>query len=154
MVCGVVVPHSIIIWLVLWNLLIAFLCWADPDVWMQKARKFNGTEYYVYILLYVDNCLAISKNPKEAVSKLDKFFKIQPISIATYNIYFGGRVRKMRLTNMVEAWTFSSSQYVQELVSNVEKFIHDLDGSMFSMKINAPLSNGYRPEMDSSTELD
>ena len=55
---------------------------------------------------------------------------------------------------MVEAWTFSLSQYVQEAVSNVEKFLQDIDGSMLSMKINSPLSNGYRPELDSSPELD
>ena len=60
----------------------------------------------------------------------------------------------MRFPNMVEAWTFSSSQYVQEAVSNVEKILQDLDGSMLSMKINAPLSNGCRPELDRYPELD
>ena len=60
----------------------------------------------------------------------------------------------MRLPNMVEAWTFSPIQYVQEAVSNVEKFLQDLDGSMLSININAPLSNGYIPELDSSPELD
>ena len=48
----------------------------------------------------------------------------------------------------------AESHYVQEAVSNVEKFLQDLDGSMLSMKINAPLSNGYRPELDSSYKLD
>ena len=70
--------------------------------------------------------------------QLDKFFKMQPSSFAPPNIYVGEKVKNMRLPNMVEAWTFSSSQYVQEVVSNVEKFLQDLDGSMLSMKINAP----------------
>ena len=129
-------------------------CRADPDVWMQKSRKFNGTEYYEYMLLYVDDCLAISETPKEAVLKLDKLFKMQPSSIAPPNIYLGDKVKKTRLTNMVEAWTFSSSHYVQETVSNVDKILQYLDGSMLSMKINAPLSNVNRPELDSSPELD
>ena len=86
--------------------------------------------------------------------QLDKFFKMQPSSIDPPNIYLGDKVKKMRLPNMVEAWTFSSSQYVQEAVSNVEKFLQDLDGSMLSMKINTPLSNGYRPALNSSPELD
>ena len=64
------------------------------------------------------------------------------------------KVKKTCLPNMVEAWTFSSIQYVQGVVSNVENFLQDLDGSMFSMKINAPLSNGYIPNLDSSPELD
>ena len=88
-------------------------CRADPDVWMQKAIKYNGIEYYEYMLLYVDDCLAISEAPKEAVLQLDKLFKMQPISIAPPNIYLGGKVKKMRLPNMVEACTFSSSQYAQ-----------------------------------------
>ena len=47
-------------------------CRADLDVWMQKGRKSNGTEYYEYTLLYVDDCLSISETPKEAVLQLDK----------------------------------------------------------------------------------
>ena len=39
------------------------------------------------------------------------------------------------------------------MVSNVEKFLQYLDGSMSSTKINSPLSNDYRPELDSSPEL-
>ena len=129
-------------------------CRADPNVWMRKARKSDGIEYYEYMLLYVDDYLAISEAPKEAVVQLDKLFKMQPNSIAPPDIYLGGKVNKMRLTNMVEAWTFSSIQYVQEAVSNVDKFLQYLDGSMLSTKINAPLSNGYRPELDSSLKLD
>ena len=76
------------------------------------------------------------------------------MDIAPPNIYLGGKLKKMHLPNMVEAWTSSSSQFVQEVVSNVEKFLQYLDGSMLSMKINDPLSNGYIPERDSSPELD
>ena len=61
-------------------------CTADPDAWMRKARKSYGTEYYEYMLLYVDDCLAISETPKEAVLQLDKFFTMQPNSIAPPNI--------------------------------------------------------------------
>ena len=66
-----------------------FPCWDDPNVWMHKARKFDGTEYYEYMLLYVDDCIAIYEAPKEAVLQLDKLFKMQPKSIAPTNIYLG-----------------------------------------------------------------
>ena len=59
---------------------------AYPNVWMQKARKSNGTEYYEYMLLYVGDCLAISETPKEAVLQLDKLFKMQPKYVAPSNI--------------------------------------------------------------------
>ena len=79
---------------------------------------------------------------------------MQPRSISPPNIYLGCKVKNMCLPNMVEAWTFSSSKYFQEAVSNVDKFLQDLDGSMLSININSPLSNGYRPELDSSPEMD
>ena len=28
---------------------------ADPDVWMKRATKEDGTPYYKYILVYVDD---------------------------------------------------------------------------------------------------
>ena len=79
---------------------------------------------------------------------------MQPNSIAPPDIYLGGKLNKISLPNMVEAWTFSLSRYVQESVSNVEKFLQDTDVSILSTKINYPLSNDYRPELDSSPELD
>ena len=94
---------------------------ADTDVWMRKTRKSDGNEYYEYMLLYVDDCLAIYENPKEAVLQLDKFSKMQQNSISPPDIYLGRKVKKMRLPNMVEACTFRSSQYVQEAVCNFEK---------------------------------
>ena len=64
--------------------------------------------------------LIISETHKEAVLQLNKFFKMQPNYIATPDIYLGDKVKNMRLPNMMEARTFSSSQYVQEAIYNVE----------------------------------
>ena len=35
-------------------------CLADPNVWLHPATKDDGTEYYEYILVYVDDLLVIS----------------------------------------------------------------------------------------------
>ena len=40
-------------------------CHADPDLWMRKDVRSNGKSYYEYLLLYVDDCLAVSKHPTE-----------------------------------------------------------------------------------------
>ena len=37
---------------------------ADPDVWMREAQKSDGTAYWDYLLLYVDDALVISDNAK------------------------------------------------------------------------------------------
>ena len=38
------------------------LCKAESDVWMRPAEKEDGTEYYKYVLLYVDDCHVLSEN--------------------------------------------------------------------------------------------
>jgi len=89
--------------------------WAGPNVWMHKSRKSDNSEYYEYTLLYVDDCLAISECPKNAVLQLDKYFKMQLDLIAPPDIYLDRKVKKIRLPNMVEAWTFISSPSAQEV---------------------------------------
>ena len=43
---------------------------ADPDVWLRPVIKPHGEEYYEYILVYVDNILAISMNPTEILKSM------------------------------------------------------------------------------------
>ena len=39
-------------------------CLVNPDMWMiPKTRNSNGLEYYKYVILYVDDVLAIGDDP-------------------------------------------------------------------------------------------
>jgi hypothetical protein len=60
-------------------------------------------------------------------------------------------MRKVTLENGTEAWAFSSSQYVQSAVENIEKYVHQTGGKL--PKANTPISTVYRPELDISPEL-
>ena len=97
-----------------------FPCKPDPNVWMSPVRKSGGSDYYEYVLLYVEDCFTISEHPKEAILQIDNFFNMQEKSIGPPDIYLGSKVGKICLLNMVESWTFSSSQYVKDAVTNVE----------------------------------
>jgi hypothetical protein len=37
---------------------------ADPDVWLKAEVQSDGRHYYAYILVYVDDILAVAKQPK------------------------------------------------------------------------------------------
>ena len=39
----------------------------DPDVWMKEATNSDGDEYYEYILVYVDNLLAIISDARSVI---------------------------------------------------------------------------------------
>ena len=62
-------------------------------------------------------------------------------------------MRKVKLDNDMEAWAYSSSQYVQQAVKNVETYLADRGAQKLPTKANAPIKNGYRPEIDISKTL-
>ena len=129
-------------------------CKADPDVWMRESvNPKTGTAYWEYVLLYVDDCLAISHRPREVLEKeIGKYWTMKPGSVGPPTIYLGNKVSKVTLENGVKAWSFSSSQYVQGAVSNVETYLKKQDKSL-PRKCSTPLSAGYRPEIDVTEEL-
>ena len=128
-------------------------CKADPDVWMREAVKPDGHEYWEYVLLYVDDALCCSCNPKEVLSnELGKFWTMKKGSIGPPNKYLGNKVSKVTLENGVKCWSFSSAQYVIEAVNNVERHLKS-KGQSLPKKAPAPFEANYRPEIDISAEL-
>ncbi len=131
-------------------------CPADPDVWMRPAIKSDGSTYYEYVLLYVDDALVIGENAEKTLrSEIGRYFELKQESIGTPKIYLGGKVRKVQLDNGVYAWAFGPSQYVQAAVKNVEGWLGKDENKRWKLPRHAgtPLSSGYRPELDVSEEL-
>ncbi len=131
-------------------------CPADPDVWMRPAKRSNGSSYYEYILLYTDDALVISENAEQVLrNELGRYFTLKEESIGPPKIYLGGHVRKVQLENGVECWAFSSSQYVQAAVKNVEEYLSKRDDVNWNLpkKAETPMQTSYRPELDISPEL-
>ena len=92
-------------------------CPADTDVGMRPAKKADGSPYYEYILLYTDDIVVISENAEDILrTKVGKYFELKESSIGPPSIYLGARVRQVESDNVVKAWAFSPSQYVQAAV--------------------------------------
>ena len=129
-------------------------CKADPDVWMRSAIKdSDGTLYWEYVLLYVDDVLCISTNPKFVLeNEIGKYWTLKKGSLGPPNIYLGNKVSEIVLENGVRAWSFSSLQYVQEAVKNVELHLKKTNEKLPSFA-PSPLTSNYRPEVDISSEL-
>ena len=131
-------------------------CPADPDVWMRPAEKSDGTTYYEYVLLYVDDALAIGENAEKILrEEIGRYFELKEESVGPPSLYLGGRVRKVVLENGAEAWAFSSSQYVQAAVKNVEDYLAKDENKRWSLpsKADTPMKSNYRAELDVSAEL-
>jgi len=128
-------------------------CKADPDVWFRPSMKEDGTDYYQYVLLYTDDILAIMEKPETFIrEELSNKFVVKPNSIGKPTQYLGNKVSYVQLENGHYAWSFSSSQYVQSAVKNVEEHL-SRQGRSLPLKVKSCWTSNYRPETDVSPEL-
>ena len=129
-------------------------CLADNDVWFMAQTKPDGTEYYAYVLIYVDDILVIHHDAKMVLGQIDYFFHMKPESMGDPDIYLGCKLRLHIVeATQVYAWLQSPSKYVQEAVKNAETYYGKTYHAKFATKVSSPFSNGYRPEMDVTKEL-
>ena len=97
-------------------------CKVDPDVWMHPGVKMDGTQYWQYVLFYTNDILAIMEEPERFLrEELSTMFTLKEKSIGPPTQYLGIKVFLVTLENGRPCCTFSSSQYVQNAIKNVEE---------------------------------
>ena len=91
-------------------------CLADQDLWYKPmVRPEDNFEYYAYVVLYVDDVMAIHHDGVSALKEIDKFFKMKPGSICNPDVYLGAKLRKYTLPNGVVAWAMSPASISKSL---------------------------------------
>ena len=96
-------------------------CQADPYIWTREAPKTYVTDYWEYVLIYMNDCLVVSDHGEKMLrEEIGKYFKLKEKSIGPPDVYLGGKMRRVKLENVSKAWAFISSQYVVKAVKNVE----------------------------------
>ena len=130
---------------------------ADPNVWIKRARKPDGYEYYEMLLVYTDDILIISHQCDAIADGIDDHYKIKPESRKAPEIYLGADVAKVQTAGGHEVWSTSSKTYVQNAVKVVENLLIE-DGKDMQLrspsKAKNPFPSNYRPEVDITAELD
>ncbi|KAI2504020.1 Reverse transcriptase (RNA-dependent DNA polymerase) [Fragilaria crotonensis] len=124
---------------------------ADPDVWIRPATKPCGFEYYEMMLVYVDDILCISANPKATMHGIQQTFKLKDDKIEKPDTYLGAQLKEMNINGQM-CWTMSCEQYVKSAIANVEAKL-DEAGQRLPSKCLTPLQSNYRPELDTTAEL-
>jgi hypothetical protein len=92
---------------------------ADPDVWIRPAMKTDGFKYYKMVLVYVDDILCISHDPRATMSGLQAPFKLKDNKVEKPDMYLGAELCE-NILNGVECWTMSSEKYIKAAVTAVE----------------------------------
>ena len=128
------------------------MCRADNDLWYRAATKPDGERYYEYVLVYTDDTLAVSINPRDILNKLDQHFLLKDGSIAPPTQYLGSSIGRYTFNNGEECWYMGSDQYVTEAIRNVTTWLSKRN-LMLKSKVSATLPTNYVPELDSSPYL-
>jgi hypothetical protein len=124
-------------------------------MWMGQATKDESTQYYEYILVYVDNMLIISHDPQSRVINIlqSKGYKCK--DLGPPERYLGAQVGRFNLKHgkatVAECWYLSAEQYIRVAVDSLED---RLGSKLEYAKVQLPLEKDYRPETDNSPELD
>ena len=77
---------------------------ADPDVWLKAKTKPYGTEYYAYIIVYVDNVLHLHHDPDTFMKLLVEVYRLNDGSVGEPNRYLGANIEKVQLDDSSLAW--------------------------------------------------
>jgi Reverse transcriptase (RNA-dependent DNA polymerase) len=127
-------------------------CRADNDVWYRPTQKASGERYYEYVLVYTDDMLAISMNPRDILEKVDQHFLLKDGTIGSPKIYLGTLITKHKFENGDECWAMGSDQYVADAIKNVQTWLSKRN-LMLKSKVSSTLPSAYVPEMDATPYL-
>ena len=94
---------------------------ADPDIWLRKAVKVDGFQYYEMFLCYVDDVLCISDDPMKIMKGIHSMFKLKDDNINEPKDYLSDTSEEMILSDGSQCWSMSSAKYVKAAVQNVEE---------------------------------
>ena len=124
---------------------------AHPNVWIRPVVKLDGSEYYEYIMCYIDDILSVSHDTKSILQSLQGQFKLKGDKIEPPDMYLGAQLRTMQVEGN-NGWLMSSEKYVKSAIQNIEETLQNT-GQRLPSKYKTPLAYGYRPELDVTPEL-
>ena len=79
-------------------------CPADPNVWMQKNTKPDGTEHWECILCHVDDVPAMSHDPKSTMDCLNTAHTLKTESVKALDKCLGLQIHKHNINGELDAW--------------------------------------------------
>ncbi len=126
---------------------------ADPDVWLRAETKGDGEQYYEYVLMYVDDILALSCNAKALLADVQRTFKLKNNKIEPPEFYLGAKLQEKPI-NGTFRWTITSKDYLKAAVKNIEEAFRGTRWQLVTANVDTPMNGSYAPELDVTDKLD
>ena len=129
---------------------------ADPDVWMRPGLKASGEVYWQYVISYVDDICGAMEKPEEFMKALGERVTLKEGSVKEPDLYLGADVKKYYIEGSDDPekarWAMSLTSHVKHAIADVETELVKIDKHL-PTKISTPLSSGYMPKLDWTSEL-
>ena len=137
------------------------LTYSDNDVYIKERLRKDGSKYYSYLIIYVDDVLCIDENPKVIIDHIATVYRVKDGSVKEPSRYLDKNIKKWSYTAMngesMTAYALGSSTYIKEAVRIVKKNCINCKLT-YKPKLrfdSCPFSNNdYRPELDSTEYCD
>ena len=121
---------------------------SDMDMWMRRQQRPDDTEYYEYLVVYVDDVLIVSHNPQAIVDAISVRYDLK--GGGAPETYLGATIGRFNIPGTDKpTWCMSSDQYLDRAISVVEA----KNGPLPTGKVKTPLPTDYHPEIDTSPYL-
>jgi Reverse transcriptase (RNA-dependent DNA polymerase) len=126
---------------------------ADPDVWIRPNAKANGERYYERVLIYVDDILCVSHDPRAVMEVLRKTYRLKDESVGPPTRYLGADIKQVLLESGDTAWMMCRQTYVQTAIANLQKQLAEDGFGALRGRAPRPFRHEYRPEVDGTDLL-
>jgi len=130
---------------------------ADYDVYIKACTCNDGTKYYSYLIIYVDDVLCIDENPEDVIDKIVSVYRVKEGSVEKPKTYLGMNIRKwVRQSakgDTLHCYALGADTYVKEALCIVKNLCAKNKLKFYpKTKSNAvPLTSvACRPELDDS----
>jgi hypothetical protein len=104
------------------------------------------------LVLYVDDILCISAQPRATMSGIQLTFKLKYDRVEKPTNYLGAQVMQ-NIVGGVECWAMTSEQYVKAAIANVECKLNESGQQLPTRCTRTQMQGNYRPELDASAKL-
>ena len=96
-------------------------CLADPDVWMQKNTKPDGTKYWEHVLCCVDDVLATSHDSNSIMDFLNTAHTLKAESVKAPEECLGSQICKHKIGRDPDTWAMSSDLHAKRALADLER---------------------------------
>ena len=135
---------------------------ADDDVYRKPMTKPDGTKYYAYLIIYVDDVLCCDVDPSTTMARVNDGFRLKNNCIEIPKMYLGTDVKELEYTdydgNSSKCWGLGSHSYLKEALRICDKLMKTHNLEFTSSKRSGRKSpfnhSDYRPELDASIYCD